>query len=172
MGSGFWGWEGGGGGGWTDLQRKEADAAGALDQDRLAGLEGLEAVEGVPARDGGAGERGGLDVGEVVGGFDEAVLVERAVLAEGAVKHTAQAGLARGLGHGAELVALVEEGGDAASLLPAGDLGPDGDDLAGAVGGGDDGEVQGEGVHSLGSVSHMLSADWMGRHALGMMRSR
>lgn len=132
-----------------ELQSKEGDTTGALGEDPLAGLEGLEAVEGVPRGQTGAHEGGGLNVVEVRGGADNAVLVEDAVLAEGAVENTAEA---RGGGASvdvAELVPLVEEGGDLVALLPLGDLGADGNNLTGAIGGGNDGEVDGEGVLAL-----------------------
>lgn len=140
-------------GGLGELQREEGDAAGALDENGLAGLEGLEAVEGVPRGQTGAGEGGGLDVGKVGGGADDAVLVEDAVLAESAVENTAEAGGGAAGVDGTGLVGLVEEGDDLVTLLPLGDLGADGEDLTGTIGAGNDGEVEREGVHALWCVS-------------------
>ena len=135
-----------------ELKGEERDAAGALDENGLAGLEGLEAVEGVPRGQSGAGKGGGLDVGKVGGGADDAVLVEDAVLAEGTVENTAEAGGGAAVVDGTGLVVLVEEGDDLVAPLELGDLGANLEDLTGTIGAGNDGEVEGEGVHALFSV--------------------
>lgn len=132
-----------------ELESKDGDTTGTLGEDELAGLEGLEAVEGIPRGHTGAHEGGGLNVVEVGGGADDAVLVEDAVLAESAVENTAEAGGGGALVDVAVLVELVEESGDLVALLPLGDLLADGDDLTGTIGGGNDGEVDGEGVQAL-----------------------
>lgn len=146
---------GGGGGdhlgttGLGELEGKEGDTTGTLGEDPLAGLEGLEAVEGVPRSHTGAHEGGGLNVVKVGGGADDAVLVEDTVLAEGAIENTAEARGGSADVDVAELVPLVEESGDLVALLPLGDLGANGNDLTGTIGGGNDGEVDGERVLAL-----------------------
>ena len=132
-----------------ELQRKQTNTAGALNKNPLPGLEGLQSKEGVPAGEARAHQRRRLAVGEVGGHAHETILVEDAELAEGAVDHAAEAG-AHGRGvHGAGLVLLVEEGHDFVALLPLCDLGADGEDLAGAIGAGDDGELLLEEVFAL-----------------------
>lgn len=75
-------------GGFCELQGEDGDAACSLGEDRLAGLQGLEAVEGVPSGQGSAGEGAGFEEVEVGGHVDEALLIEGAILAEGTVDYT------------------------------------------------------------------------------------
>jgi hypothetical protein len=103
-----------GAGSLCELQREDADAAGTLRQDRLAGLEraALEAVQRVPGRQTGAAEGAGLEEVEVRGGGYETLLAEDAVVAEGAVDGTTETGGKGGTVKRAAEVALVEEGND------------------------------------------------------------
>lgn len=122
-----------GAGGLGELQGKDADAAGALDEYPLAGEDGLEAVERVPRREAGAGEGRrleGVQIGRCAG---EARLVEDGVLSQRAVDGTAEAGHSRGDVYGSELMALVEERHDLVAGLESADAASDFDDLAGAV---------------------------------------
>jgi hypothetical protein len=103
-----------GAGSLCELQREDADAAGTLRQDRLARLEraALEAVQRVPGRQTSAAEGAGLEEVEVRGGSYETLLAEDAVVAEGTVDGTTEAGGKGGAVKRATDVALVEEGND------------------------------------------------------------
>lgn len=70
-----------------ELHGEHAHAAGALGQDPVAGLEAaaLQAVQAVPRRETGTGESAALQEIEVGRHADEALLVESAVLLQGAV---------------------------------------------------------------------------------------
>lgn len=121
------------------LHGENADAARALRQHPVAGLEraALEPVQPVPRRQAGASERAALQEVEVGRHAHEALLVVRAVLAQGAVDRAADAGRDAVPVQGAGEVRLVEEGQDFVAFGEAGYAGPDGFDGAGAVGGGD-----------------------------------
>ncbi len=125
-----------------DLEGKERDAAGAEDEDRLAGGEVALLDEGVPGGESGAGERGGLLVGEVCGRGDEAVLGEEAGGSEDAVDGAAEGGFCGGGFDLAGGPVLKEEAGDAVAALEAGDFLADGRHDAGGVGAGDARELQ------------------------------
>jgi hypothetical protein len=86
---------------------------------------------------------------QVSRGAHDAVLIEHAVLAECTVDDTAQTGVRCVEIDRTVLVGLVEEGDDLISLFELGDFGARFEDFARAVGGRDDGDVEGEGVFSL-----------------------
>ena len=116
-----------------DLQSEERDAAGALDEDGLAGAEMALLDQRVPCGERGAGEGGGLFEAEVCGRVDEAGFGEDALGGEDAVDGAAECGLA---GEGLDLAVepvLEEEGADVVAGFEACDGGADRDDLAGGV---------------------------------------
>lgn len=116
----------------------------------------LQTIQGVPAGQGRARQGAGLEEVQIGGRADEAVLVEDAVLAQRAVNDTAEARLRGTEVDGVKLVALVEQRHDPVAFLPFRDLGADLDDYAGAVGAGDDGQLEWEGIQSLDSVSSKI----------------
>jgi hypothetical protein len=67
-----------------ELQRKDGDAAGSLDEDR-ASRHDVAGSQRVPGRDGGAGQRGSLLKAEMAGHLDEAVLIQDHLFGEHAV---------------------------------------------------------------------------------------
>lgn len=136
-------------GGLGELQGEDADAAGALHEDPLAGKDGLEAVQRVPRREAGACEGRRLEGVQVLGGAGEARLVEDGVLSQRAVHGTAEASHCCGDVHGAELVALVEEGHDLISGLESADSASDFDNLTGTVRQGCNRGVGREGIQAL-----------------------
>lgn len=138
-----------GAGGLGELQGEDADAAGALDEDPLAGEDGLEAVEGVPRREAGACEGRRLEGVQVFGSAGEACLVEDGVLSQRAVHGTAEARHCCGDVHGAELVALVEEGYDLVAGLESADSASNFDNLTGTVRQGCNGGIGREGIQAL-----------------------
>lgn len=71
-------------------------------------------------------------------------------MAESAVQGAAETRHGVGDCDGTGDVGLVEEGEDSVAFLEAGHAGAGGDDGAGAVGGGDYGDVDGEGIFALG----------------------
>jgi hypothetical protein len=133
------------------LHGKHTHAARALGKDPVTGLQApaLQTVQAIPRRETGAHERAALQEIEVRRHADEALLVEGAVLLQGAVDGAANAGLDGVVVQGACEVALVEEGEDLVALLEARNAGADGFDYTGTVGGGDDRGAQGEGVEAF-----------------------
>jgi hypothetical protein len=133
------------------LHSEHAHTAGALGENPVTGLQAaaLQTVQTVPRSQTGAHERAALQEIEVGGHGDEAVLVVGAVLLKGAVDGAADSRADALEVERAREVALVEEGEDFVALLEARDAGADGFDYTGAVGGGDDGDVQGEGVEAF-----------------------
>lgn len=121
------------------LHGEHAHAARALRQHPVAGLQraALEPVQPVPRRQAGARQRAALQEVEVGRHAHEALLVVRAVLAQGAVDGAADAGRDAVPVEGAGEVRLVEEGQDFVAFGEAGHAAADGFDGAGAVGGGD-----------------------------------
>jgi hypothetical protein len=99
----------------------------------------LQAVQGIPAGQRRAADGAGLNEVQVLRLTHEAHFVEHAVLAERAVDDAAQPCLGGRDVYGAVLMALIEEGDHLVTLLPLGDFASYGDDLTGAVRGGDDG---------------------------------
>lgn len=138
-------------GGSGELDGEQADAAGALGQDDMAWLEGfaLESIQRVPGGDGGAGQGACFRGGEGLGLRHQAVLLEDAVFAEGAGEGAAEASADSAWGQRAADVALVEERGDFVAFLEAVDATARGEDFAGCVGAGNDGECDREGVFAL-----------------------
>ena len=138
-------------GGSGELDGEQADAAGALGQDYIAWLEGfaLETIQGIPGSDGGAGQGACFLGGEGFRFSNQAVLFEDAVFAEGAREGAAEAGANRARRERAGDVALVEERGDFVALLEAVNATAGGEDLAGCIGAGNDGESDWEGVFAL-----------------------
>lgn len=131
------------------LQREHANTTSPLHQDSFTRLQWLQTVQSVPAGKSGTAESARLEVVEVLGSLDEAVLVENTVLAQSTVNDTTETGLGSGDVDGTVLVTLVEKRGHLITLLELRDLGSDFNDLTSTIGTGDDREVEGEGVHSL-----------------------
>jgi hypothetical protein len=119
--------------GFGDLEGEEGDAAGAEDEDGLAGVEIAFVDEGVPGGEGSAGEGGGFFEREMRGGVDEAGFGEEVRGGEDAVDGSAEGGLARGgLDFAVEPV-LEEEAADVVAGLEGSDVRADGGDDAGGV---------------------------------------
>jgi hypothetical protein len=135
----------------SKLHSKHAHTAGALSEDPVTRLQAaaLQTVKAVPSRETRADESAALQKVEVGGHADEALLVEGAVLLQGAVDGAADAGADALEVERACQVALVKEGEDFVALLESCDAGADGFDYTGAVGGGDDGSFEGEGVEAF-----------------------
>lgn len=133
------------------LHGEHAHTTSSLGQNPVTGLQAaaLQTVKPVPGSETGADECAALQEIEVGRHGDEALLVESAVLLQGAVDHAADARLHGGVVQGAREVALVEEGEDFVAFLEASHAGADGFDYTGAVGGGDDRGAQGEGVEAF-----------------------
>ena len=122
------------------LYGEHAHAAGALGQDRVAGLQrsALEAVKRVPCRQRGAGQGARLLEIQRCGHDDESILVECSVLTKYAIDRPSKAGALDGRGHGAPEMRLVEKRHDLVSRLETCHLRANGLDSTGAIGGGDD----------------------------------
>ena len=120
-----------------DLEREERDAAGAEDEDGLAGAEVALFDERVPGGEGGAGEGCGFFVRVAGGCVDEAAFGEEVGGGEDAVDGAAEGGLAGGGEDGAVVPVLEEEAGDVVADFEVRDLAADGGDDAGRVGAGD-----------------------------------
>jgi hypothetical protein len=133
------------------LHSEHAHATGTLGENPVTRLQAaaLQTVQTVPRSQTGAHERAALQEVEVRRHGDEAVLVVGAVLLQGAVDGAADARADALEVERAREVALVEEGEDFVALLEARDAGADGFDYTGTIGGGDDGDVQGEGVEAF-----------------------
>jgi hypothetical protein len=133
------------------LHGEHAHTAGSLSKNPVTRLEAaaLQTVQTVPRSEARADERAALQEIEVGGHGHEALLVVGAVLLQGAVDGAADAGADALEVERAREVALVEEGEDFVALLEASHAGADGFNHARAVGGGDDGHVQGEGVEAF-----------------------
>lgn len=128
------------------LHRKNTHPARPLRQNRISRLQFRQAIKRIPRRQPSAREGRALQPAQALRHLDQPVLVEGAVLAQGAVEGASEAGLG---GHGVERAAemgLVEEGEDFGADGEAGYFGADGDDFAGAIGGGDYAVGEGEGV--------------------------
>ena len=123
-----------------ELEGEEGDAAGAEEEDGLAGVEVSALDEGVPGGEGRAGKGGGFGVGEVGGGGDEAGFGEEVGGGEDAVDGAAERGFAGRGEDGAVEPFLEEEAGDVVAYFEAGDVGADSGDDAGGVGAWDAGE--------------------------------
>lgn len=119
--------------GFGELDCEDRHTAGTLGEDVFAWHEGLQAVEGVPGGQTGAGQGCALEEVEVGGEGHKTVLVVDAVLLERTVDDAAGAGLDAVVVDGAEDVALVEESDDLVAGLEAVDLLANGLDDAGAV---------------------------------------
>jgi hypothetical protein len=134
-----------------ELHSKHAHTSGSLSKNPVTGLQApaLQSVKTVPRSKTRADKSAALQEVEVGRHGDEALLVESAVLLESAINGAANAGLDGDVVERAREVALVEEGEDFVALLEAGHAGADGFDHTGAVGGGDDGGLQGEGVEAF-----------------------
>lgn len=98
-----------------ELDSEKGDASGALSEDPVSWQQLLEAVEGIPGGETGAGQGCGFEVVEVLWHFDETLLVEDSVSADGSIDDAAEAGLDAGWIQGTTQVALVEKSDD---LLP------------------------------------------------------
>jgi hypothetical protein len=150
-----------------ELHSEHAHTTSTLSKDPVTRLQAaaLQTVKAVPRSQTGADERAALQEVEVGRHGDEAVLVVGAVLLQGAVDGAADARADALEVERAREVALVEEGEDFVALLEARDAGADGFDYTGTVGGGDDGDVQGEGVEAFddGQVAVVEGGgvDWM-----------
>ena len=133
------------------LHGEHTHTTGTLSENPVTRLQAaaLQAVQTVPGGEARADERAALQEIEVGRHGHEALLVVGAVLLQGAVDGAADAGADALEVERACEVALVEEGEDFVALLEAGHAGADGFDYARAVGGGDDGDVQGEGVEAF-----------------------
>lgn len=96
------------------MQRKETDAAGALGQDPLAGLQraALEAVQSVPGSQTGAAQGAGFEEVEVRGRGYETLLVEDTVVAQCSVNGTTETSREGGGIERSGKMALVEESDD------------------------------------------------------------
>lgn len=105
-----------------ELDGEEGDAAGSLGQDPVSWHQLLEAVEGVPGGEAGAGQGCGFEVVEVLWHLNETFLVEDTVSADGSIDDAAEAGLDAGWVQGTTQVALVEESDDPVdiSFMPQG----------------------------------------------------
>lgn len=106
-----------------------------------------------PARKTSASQCARLDVVQVLGSANEAVLVEDTKLAQSSVQDTTETSLGCGLSDGAELVALVEEGDDLVALLPLLNLGADLDNLSSTIRSANNGEVGRERVEALNGLA-------------------
>lgn len=133
------------------LNGEHAHTTRTLSKNPVTGLQApaLQSVKTVPGGKARADERAALQEIEVGGHGHEALLVVGAVLLQGAVDGAADAGADALEVERAREVALVEEGEDFVALLEASHAGADGFDYARAVGGGDNGDVQGEGVEAF-----------------------
>ena len=118
----------------TYLQCEHADTASSLYQHGLSGQQRSKTIQSVPARERGARERAGLDVVQISGGSDEAILVEDSIFTEAAIDYSTKAGAGAFGVDGIVLVQLVEESDHLVSFLELGDLGARLDHLTGTVG--------------------------------------
>ncbi len=109
----------------------------------------MEAIQGIPGGDGGAGQSACFLGGEGLRLSNEAALFEDAVLAKGAGECAAKTGADGTWGEGPGDVALVEERGDLVALLEAADATAGGEDFAGSIRAGNDREGNWEGVFVL-----------------------
>jgi len=150
-----------------ELHSEHAHTASALGKNPVTRLEAtaLQSVKAVPRRETGAGESAALQEIEVGRHADETLLVEGAVLLQGAIDGTADAGGDAVEVQRAGKVALVEEGQDFVAFLEAGDARADGFDYAGTIGGGDDWGAKGEGVEAFDdgevAVVERGAVDWV-----------
>ena len=137
--------------GLRELHSEHTHAASSLSKNPVTGLQApaLQSIKTIPRSKARADKSAALQEIEVGRHGDEALLVESAVLLEGAINGAADAGLDGDVIERAREVALVEESEDFVALLEAGHAGADGFDHTGAVGGGDDGGLQGEGVEAF-----------------------
>lgn len=134
-----------------ELHSKHTDTASSLGENPFAGLKttALQAVQAVPRREAGTAESAALQEVEVRGHGDETLLVEGAVLLQGAVDGAADAG-----GHAVEIqttgqMTLVEERENFVALLEAGYARADFFDDTCAVRGWDYAGALSEGVEAL-----------------------
>lgn len=141
----------------TNLQRKNTNTAGSLHKDSLTGQQRLQSVQRIPACKGRASQSRRFKVVQVSRGADDAVFIEDTVLAQGAVNGTTETGgSSRGI-DGAVLVLLIEECDHFIAFFELGDLGSDLDDLAGTIGAGNNGEIEGKGILSVVNSSISLA---------------
>jgi hypothetical protein len=133
------------------LDAKDADAAGALREDPLAGLEraALEAVQRVPRRQGRDRQRAALAQVQVRRQAHDARLGEDAVLLQRAVDDPTHARLHRARRQRAALMRLVEQHRHSVARLEVGHGRADRLDGAGAVRGRHHAVALGQGVETL-----------------------
>ena len=101
-----------------DLQPKEGDAAGSLDQHRFAGTQVALLHKGVPGRERGAGQGGRLLKGERVRDADHAVRGKDAIRGKDTIDRTAERRFANGLRDLAIGPFLKKQTGHAITGLP------------------------------------------------------
>jgi predicted TIM-barrel fold metal-dependent hydrolase len=139
-----------------DLKRKQRDATRSLGQHRLTWLERRNQVERRPGRTGCAGQRRGLDRGQVVGQVNKCVFVQHHMLSQHSVETEAYAALM--VVHDERAADPVREavGGDTVADLDPCDILPDRDDLTRAI-------RQGDAVflacRAIGAFQHSLIAE-------------
>jgi hypothetical protein len=105
-----------------ELHSEHADAAGALGQDPVAGLQAaaLQAVQAVPCGETGAGQGATLQEVEVRGHGDKALLAVGTILLQGTINGAAGAGANGVVVERASQMALVEQSKHFVALLEAG----------------------------------------------------
>jgi hypothetical protein len=122
-------------GGFGELNGEHADAAGALGEDPVTGLQAaaLQAVQAVPGSETGAGQGAALEEVEVGRHGDETLLAVGAILLEGTVNGAANASSNGLVVQRAGEMALVEQSEHLVALLEAGHAGADSLDDTGSV---------------------------------------
>lgn len=120
-----------------------------MDQDDLSGKQRLQAIQGIPAGEGGTGKRARFEIVEVLRALNQAILVEDTILTQSTVDDTTKTRVGGNGIHRSILVLLVEQGSHFVSLFEQGDLASNLNNLASTVRARDHRKIQRERVHSL-----------------------